>query len=418
VSLSEAQGAPKPGPIRVPDARTMALTQTLSAGARLPERTADVDIVIPVHNEERVLEISVRRLHRYLTGSFPVPWVITVADNASTDRTWRIACRLSRDLDGVRAVHLAQKGRGRALRAVWERSRATVVAYMDVDLSTGLDALLPLVAPLLTGHSDVAIGSRLAPGARVVRGPKREIISRLYNLVLRATLRNSFSDAQCGFKAVRADVARRLLPLVEDNAWFFDTELLVLAERNGLRVHEVPVDWVDDPDSRVDIVPTATADLKGVLRLLIGFARGKDRLDEPLSGSSTARGRPLPGLAGQIAHVAGIGTLSTLAFGLLFALLYGLLGPVGADLVALGLCSVGTLAANRRHTFNARGATGRGSYHARGLVLALLPMLSTLGALGLISALGRGSLALDVLVLTLVNLGSTAVRFKFLSHSH
>jgi len=152
---------------------------------------------------------------------------------------------------------------------------------MDVDLSTDLDALLPLVAPLLTGHSDVAIGSRLARGAQVVRGPKREVISRTYNLILRATLRNGFSDAQCGFKAVRRDVAVALVPLVEDNGWFFDTELLVIAEHNGLRIHEVPVDWVDDPDSRVNITSTAVDDLKGIWRLTRRFARGEGRLRCP-----------------------------------------------------------------------------------------------------------------------------------------
>ena len=146
---------------------------------------------------------------------------------------------------------------------------------MDVDLSTDLAALLPLVAPLISGHSDVAIGTRLSRGSRVVRGPKREIISRCYNLILRSTLAARFSDAQCGFKAIRADVAHALLPHVEDTGWFFDTELLVLAERSGLRIHEVPVDWVDDPDSRVDIVSTAVADLKGVARLLKGFASGE-----------------------------------------------------------------------------------------------------------------------------------------------
>ena len=154
----------------------------------------------------------------------------------------------------MRVVHLPQKGRGRALAAVWSTSDAPVLAYMDVDLSTDLGGLLPLVAPLISGHSDVAIGSRLARGARVVRGPKREFISRCYNLLLRTVLHVRFSDAQCGFKAVRRDAAEQLLPLVEDTGWFFDTELLVLAERAGLRIHEVPVDWVDDPDSRVDIV--------------------------------------------------------------------------------------------------------------------------------------------------------------------
>src|SRR2546429_6930973 len=138
---------------------------------------------------------------------------------------------------------------------------------MDVDLSTDLNALPPLVAPLLSGHSDLAIGTRLARGARVVRGPRREAISRCYNLLLHATLGTGFSDAQCGFKAIRADAARALLPLTTDTGWFFDTELLVLAERAGLRIHEVPVDWIDDADSRVNIITTGLADLRGIIRL-------------------------------------------------------------------------------------------------------------------------------------------------------
>ena len=243
-------------------------------GVDTRRRTTDVEIVIPVYNEGQDLERSLRRLHRYLTERFPLRWTVMIADNASRDQTWAIACRLASELDGVRAVHLDQRGRGRALRAVWSASAASVVAYMDVDLSTDLNALLPLVAPLLSGHSDVAIGSRLAHGARVVRGPKREVISRSYNLILKATMHSGFSDAQCGFKAVRADVALRLLPLIEDEDWFFDTELLVLAEHNGLRIHEVPVDWIDDPDSRVNLFSTALSDLKGIWRMTRRFASG------------------------------------------------------------------------------------------------------------------------------------------------
>ncbi|HWC38202.1 MAG TPA: dolichyl-phosphate beta-glucosyltransferase [Acidimicrobiales bacterium] len=239
--------------------------------------TATVEVAVPVHNEERHLERSVRRLRHYLDERFPLTTVVTIADNASTDHTWSIASRLAGELEGVRAIHLDRKGRGRALRAVWGASRARVVAYMDVDLATDLDALLPLVAPLISGHSDVAIGSRLAPGARVVRGPKREVISRCYNLIVRTVLGSHCSDAQCGFKAVRTDAARALLPRIEDDEWFFDTELLVLAERCGLRIHEVAVDWVDGPESRVDIAQTAAADLKGIGRLVRGFATGRLR---------------------------------------------------------------------------------------------------------------------------------------------
>jgi glycosyltransferase involved in cell wall biosynthesis len=208
-------------------------------------------------------------LHGFLRATFPFSWQITIVDNASTDGTLQIARRLMYELPEVGAMHLPAKGRGRALRTAWSVSRAEVLAYMDVDLSTDLAALLPLVAPLLSGHSDLAIGTRLHPGARVTRSRRRELISRCYNRLLRVALRARFTDAQCGFKAIRADAAAKVLPLVQDEEWFFDTELLVLAQRRGLRIHEVPVDWVEDADSRVEIVPTALADLRGVARLLV-----------------------------------------------------------------------------------------------------------------------------------------------------
>jgi glycosyltransferase involved in cell wall biosynthesis len=226
-----------------------------------------IEIVVPVYNEEKVLESSIRRLHSYLTDRLPFRFVITIADNASTDDTFAIAQRMDTEFPQVNAVHLDRKGRGRALRQVWGASQADIVTYMDADLSTGLDAFLPLIAPLLSGHSDLAVGSRLARGAQVVRGLKREIISRGYNLLLRAVLAARFSDAQCGFKAGRADVIRALLPAVEDEAWFFDTELLMLAQRRGLRIYQVPVAWTEDPDSTVEIIRTVLADLRGVARL-------------------------------------------------------------------------------------------------------------------------------------------------------
>ena len=229
--------------------------------------TTVLDVVIPVHNEQASLGACIETVHRHLEEHFPYAFRITVADNASTDATLAVARRLEHEFPGVRVIHLDEKGRGRALRAAWLTSDALVLAYMDVDLSTDLDALSPLVASLMSGHSDLAIGSRLARGAHVVRGLKRDVISRGYNRILRVSLGVGFTDAQCGFKAIRSDVARELLPLVQDGTWFFDTELLVLAERAGLRIHEVPVDWFDDPDSRVDVVSTALDDLRGVRRM-------------------------------------------------------------------------------------------------------------------------------------------------------
>jgi glycosyltransferase involved in cell wall biosynthesis len=228
-----------------------------------------VEVVIPVHNEQTGLAASVRRAHTWLAGGLPYPYRLTIADNGSTDATGRIAERLAGELPGVAVLHLARKGRGRALAAAWSASSAPVLAYMDVDLSTDLACLPPLLAPLVTGEADLAIGTRLATGSRVVRGPLRALLSRGYNLLLRGALGARFSDAQCGFKAIRKEVADRLLPRVRDHGWFFDTELLVLAQRAGLRIHEVPVTWVDDPDSRVALVPTAVADLYGIARLAV-----------------------------------------------------------------------------------------------------------------------------------------------------
>jgi hypothetical protein len=216
----------------------------------------------------------VATLHEYLHERFPFDWTITIADNASTDRTPVLAGEAARWCPRIRTLRFDRVGKGGALRSVWSSSRADVVAYMDVDLSSGLDALLALVAPLCNGHSDIAIGSRLAPGARTIRGLKRELISRGYNAALRLVLGARFSDAQCGFKAARAEVIQPLLRLIEDDSWFFDTELLLLAEHNGLRVHEVAVDWVEDVDSRVDIVSTAVGDLRGMARLALAKVSG------------------------------------------------------------------------------------------------------------------------------------------------
>jgi glycosyltransferase involved in cell wall biosynthesis len=372
-------------------------------------RTAVVDVVVPVYNEEADLVASVERLHAYLTESLPVSFRITVADNASTDRTWPLAVTLAERLPGVRAVHLDQKGRGRALAQVWSASDAEVLAYMDVDLSTDLAAVLPLVAPLLTGHSDLAIGSRLARGSRVVRGPKRELISRCYNLLLRTTLAARFSDAQCGFKAIRADRARELLPLVEDTGWFFDTELLVLAQRRGLRIHEVPVDWTDDPDSRVDILPTAIADLKGIARLARGMASGRI----PPSELPSYAGPGIPrGLTSQLLRFAAVGVASTLAYLLLFLAMRGLLGAQGANVAALLLTAVANTAVNRRVTFGVRGASGRVRHQLQGLGVFGVGLALTSGSLAVLAAAAPTAPRwLEVAVLVTANVVATLVRF-------
>jgi glycosyltransferase involved in cell wall biosynthesis len=351
----------------------------------LPTPAPQIDVVVPVHDEAAVLEHSVRRLHRFLSAELPLTWRIVVADNASTDATAAIAERLRDELTGVELLRLERKGRGRALRAAWSASHARVVCYMDADLSTDLRGLLPLVAPLLSGHSDLAIGTRLAHGARVVRSPKRELISRAYNRLLHAALRARFSDAQCGFKAVRRDVLDGLLENVRDDGWFFDTELLVLAQRRGLRIHEVPVDWIEDPDSRVAIVRTAIEDLRGVARLAA---------------------------ASQVARFMGVGVVSTIAYALLFLLIRSPLGAGAANALALAVTAVGNTAANRRLTFALRGRAGLVRQHALGALVYLLTLGLTSAALAVLQGLdARPPRALELAVLVGASAAATITRF-------
>jgi putative flippase GtrA len=392
---------------------------TLPAREHLPVSNTEtvLDVVIPVYNEELDLESCVRRLHDHLSKTFPYAFRITIADNASTDSTPRIAAGLDAAIPEVRSFRLEQKGRGRALRTVWSASDAPVLAYMDVDLSTDLNALLPLVAPLISGHSDLAIGSRLARSSRVVRGTKREFISRTYNLILRGSLQARFSDAQCGFKAIRKDVAERLLPMVEDTGWFFDTEMLVLAERAGLRIHEVPVDWVDDPNSTVHIVKTATDDLKGVLRVGRALATGAlplDRLARPFGDDPRDRelsGVP-GGLARQLVGFCAVGALSTLAYlGLYTIFRYGM-GSQLANALALLFSAVANTAANRRLTFGVRGRDRAVRHQAQGLVVFGIGLALTSGSLfALNAASSTPSHGTELAVLITANLAATVLRF-------
>ena len=384
-----------------------------------PDRTAvTVEIVIPVYNEEADLAASVRRLDAYLQAQFPYPYVITIADNASTDSTWEIAQQLTEESSRTRAVHLDRKGRGLALKTVWSASQAPVVAYMDVDLSTDLRALLPLVAPLITGHSDLAIGTRLARSSRTLRGPKRSFISKSYNLLLRGTLAATFSDAQCGFKAIRSDAAARLLPLVEDTSWFFDTELLVLAQRAGLRIHEVPVDWVDDPDSRVDIVATAKEDLAGIVRLARGLVSGRIPVQRLRAELATRRDVPsvVPGvprrLTGQLVRFACVGVLSTVAYLVLYLGLRVVAPAQVANLVALVVTAVANTATNRRLTFGVSGREGLMRHHIGGLTAFAIGLLLTSGSLALLHLLSpTPSAASELTVLVVANALATLIRF-------
>ncbi|MEV0404278.1 bifunctional glycosyltransferase family 2/GtrA family protein [Actinoallomurus sp. NPDC050550] len=371
-----------------------------------------IEVAIPVYNEAHVLAASVRRLHAYLRETFPYRFVITIADNASTDGTWEVAEHLALEIAEVDAVHLDRKGRGRALRHVWSTSVADVVAYMDVDLSTDLHAFLPLIAPLVSGHSDLAIGTRLSRGSAVVRGPKREFISRTYNLLLRTTLAARFSDAQCGFKAGRTEIVRALLPAVEDEAWFFDTELLLLAERNGLRIHEVPVDWVDDPDSRVDVVRTAADDLRGMARVARRVLSGAFNVPVP----ARTRDAQLPtGMRRQLPSFAVIGVISTVAQLALYALLRFFMPVIAANVVSYFLAAIANTAANRRFTFRVRGRRSAVRHQLEGGVAFLVGLVVSTAGLAIFDTVAPNAPRLaEVGALFALNLFAAVIRFVLL----
>lgn len=393
----------------------MATLTPLSPTDRIAQPTDRyaVDVVVPVHNEAHVLETSVRRLRTFLDTEFVFGSVVTIVDNGSTDGTADLARSLADAVPGVRAICLTEKGRGRALRRAWLESDATVVAYMDVDLSTDLRALLPLVAPLLSDHSDVSIGSRLTRGSRVVRGTKREVISRGYNLILRTVMRSRFSDAQCGFKAIRRDRALEIIPLVRDEEWFFDTELLILAERADLRIHEVAVDWVDDPDSRVDITSTALADLRGIARLAGALARRKVPLSATRPRTMPEVPTPQVGLARQLLRFGFIGVLSTVLFAALFlALRMAGLGPQTANASALVLSTIVNTQANRRLTFGVSGRRRAVQHQAQGFVILGLALVLTAGGLAALHHwVPDPSHTAEILTLTVANVMATLVKF-------
>lgn len=375
--------------------------------------TLVLDVVVPVLNEVHTIGACVERLQRHLADTFPYPYRITIADNGSTDGTGRVAAELVRRHTGVvRLVQLAEKGRGRALKAVWSTSDAMVLAYMDVDLSTDLDALWPLVAPLMSGHSDLAIGTRLHRASRVVRGTSREFISRCYNAGLSVALGAGFTDAQCGFKAIRADVAAQLLPLVGDNAWFFDTELLVLAERSGLRIHEVPVDWYDDPDSRVDVVGTALDDIRGVLRVRRSLRRGELPVDE--IRARIGRTMPSAQTGGQVIRFAAVGALTTVLHLGGFAVLQvlGIMTAQIANIVALAAATVINTALNRSWTFNVVSRRGTLWHQVQGLAILGLTWLLTAGALAVLGAVWPGApTAVQTVTVGVGTIAATVVKF-------
>jgi hypothetical protein len=372
-----------------------------------------VEIVVPAYNEALNLEASIVRLRRYLDESFPFRTLVTIVDNGSTDSTALVAQRLAATVPGVQVLLLTRKGRGHALRRAWSDSDAEVVAYMDVDLSTSLNALLPLVGSVLSGHSDLAVGTRLGRGARVVRGPKRELISRAYSHIVRLSLRSRVSDFQCGFKAIRRTRAQQLLPLVADDEWFFDTELIVAAERLGVRISETPVDWTDDPDSSVDIVHTALDDLRGIWRM----ARAPT-VNRPGAPNPAGAAEPGQASADTLLSFAGVGVLSTMSYLFLFAAGWPVLGPWSANAAALAFCTLVNTALHRslarRSPADRPGLAGRPSFVTVVAVLYGVSLVATTVAIALATAVVGPSLVGDALAATGASCAAALLRFSLL----
>jgi hypothetical protein len=372
-----------------------------------------VEVVVPAYNEAPNLETSVTRLRQYLDESFPFRTLVTIVDNGSTDGTALVAQRLASTMSGVQALILARKGRGHALRTAWSASEAEVVAYMDVDLSTSLSALLPLAGSVLSGHSDLAVGTRLAPGSRVVRGPKRELVSRAYSHLVSFCLRSHVSDFQCGFKAMRQTRALQILPLIEDEGWFFDTELIVTAERLGIRVSETPVDWTDDPESSVHILRTTLENLGGIWRMAWSRAPRRRPAARPSVPSP-----PDQASADQLLSFAGVGVLSTLSYLLLFAVGWSTLGPWLANAGALAFCTLVNTALHRSLARLSRGdmasISGQPTFVTVVAVLYAMSLVATTAAIALANVLAGPSLVGDALAATLASCGAALLRFSLL----
>lgn len=361
--------------------------------------TTTVDLVVPVYNEEATLTSSVETLLAADTGPGTEVTII-IADNASTDSTPRIAAALAAAHPNVEFVRLEQKGRGRALSRVWQASTADIVAYTDVDLATDIRVLEPMVEVIRSGLADVAIASRLRPGLEVERGVRREIISRCYNRLLKLSLGAGFSDAQCGFKALSARAARELLPMVEDTEWFFDTELLARAEWAGYRIHEFGTDWIDDPDSSVDVLATAWKDIRGIVRL---------RRGGPVQAASEL---PAPNTGAQILHFIDVGLISTVLYVTVFRFGSQVVSAATANIIALLLSTVANTALNRSHTFGVRSPHRRLTAQVKGLAVFCLCLAFTSAGLAVADGFTGAWASIGTLaLLTAANLAATVVRF-------
>lgn len=348
-----------------------------------------IEIAIPIYNEEKVLAESVHRLRQYLKANLPHSFVITIADNGSTDSSWDIATRLSEELPDVTALRVPLKGRGGAIRHAWAQSKAPIVAYMDVDLSIDLDAFAPLVASVISGHSDLAIGTRYAQGSFVDRSLKRAFFSRSFNYLLRNALGARFSDGMCGFKAARRDAIEDLLPSIDDNKWFFDVEMLLFAQRNGLRIHEVPVLCIDDPNTTVHVVRDSVADLKAMARVA-------------------------PRLTGGVRDTGfrAVWALTTAMYAVLYVVFRDIMPALGANTLALTIAAFLNTLALRQFSYGVRGAARAIRYQLNTWFdFGVRLVLTTVGIIVVHSTWPDATLVTECVAVFALVAGSSSIRF-------
>lgn len=228
-----------------------------------------VEITVPVYNEEKELAKNILTLLHFCEKNLKnYDWHITIADNASNDNTPIIGATLAKNTTKISLFRLEQKGRGRAVKRVWSQSGSDFCVYMDLDLSTDL-VHLPKILEVLQNGYDIAIGSRLARGAKVEgRTVLREFTSRVLNFFfIRLFFQTHFTDAQCGFKGITKKAVNELIPHIKDNDWFFDGEMLIVGEKSGYKIYEIPVHWIDNPGSTVRLLSTIRNDIEAMVRL-------------------------------------------------------------------------------------------------------------------------------------------------------
>ena len=230
-------------------------------------RMVKVDIVIPVYNEEVNLEKNINILTEWLKNNFKYEWIVTIADNGSTDNTKKIAKDLDMKNKKIILKEITSKGRGIALRESWLSSTSDICAFMDIDLSTELEYLNEIIYPIVELECEICCGSRWMSSSNVKRGLFRGILSWSYNFILQTTLGLKIKDSQIGFKAIKTDTAKKVIPLIKDNEWFFDTELLLISQKNDLKIKQIPVIWIDHPKSTVVVLKTVKMFLRNVWRM-------------------------------------------------------------------------------------------------------------------------------------------------------